>query len=363
MEIHGYEMRAAGEALHRGARPCEGPGPDQVLIEVAGCGVCHTDLGLLYDGVPTRHALPLVLGHEVSGVVVGEGAGVTGWKGASVIVPAVLPCGKCEVCLRGRGAICRSQVFPGNDDHGGFATHVVVPAHGLCRVPGDAAARDRLARLSVVADAVSTPYQAIRNSEVDSGDFVVFVGAGGVGSFGVQIARALGARVLAIDVDDDRLALVREHGAEWTINGRELSTKDLRKKVRDLAKGEKLPASEWKIFETSGTRGGQETAFALLTHGAVLGVVGYHPGDVSVRLSNLMAFAARAEGTWGCLPGLYPEILDLVLSDKVRIDPFVEEHPMSAINTIFERLRRHELKKRPILVPDFAGAGNHAAEE
>jgi 6-hydroxycyclohex-1-ene-1-carbonyl-CoA dehydrogenase len=355
MEIRGYEMRAVGEPLRLASRQCEGPGPDQALVEVVGCGVCHTDLGFLHDGVPTRHPLPLVLGHEVSGVVVAEGKGVSGLKGCTVIVPAVTPCGKCDLCGRGRGDICRAQVFPGCDDHGGFASHLVVPAAGLCKVPEGAVSRDALARLSVVADAVSTPFQAIRQSALARGDFAVFVGAGGVGGFGVQIAAALGARVLAIDVDADRLAMIAEHGAEWTLNAREFEAKDLRKKVRGIVKEAKLSPFEWKIFETSGTSGGQETAFGLLTFGATLGVVGFHPGSVKVRLSNLMAFAARAEGTWGCLPELYPEALDLVLSGKVRIDPFVETFPMSAVNDVIDRLRRHELKRRPVLLPDFDG--------
>jgi 6-hydroxycyclohex-1-ene-1-carbonyl-CoA dehydrogenase len=361
MEIVGYEMRAAGEPLVAGTRACDGPGADQVLIEVAGCGVCHTDLGFLYDGVPTRHGLPLVLGHEVSGVVVEEGRGVQGWKGESVIVPAVMPCGSCDLCRRGRGAICREQIFPGNDDHGGFASHLVVPARGLCRVPKKSVPRDRLARLSVIADAVSTPYQAIRNSGLKKGDFAIFTGAGGVGGFGIQIAAALGARVLAIDIDAERLEQIGEHGAEWTLNSLDLSPKELRRKVKEIASHARLPPYEWKIFETSGSKGGQETAFSLLNHGAVLSVVGYQPGEVTVRFSNLMAFAARAEGTWGCLPELYPDVLDLVLQGKVAIDPFVEEHPMSSINAIFDKLRRHEMKKRPVLIPDFGAAGTAGA--
>jgi len=214
---------------------------------------------------------------------------------------------------------------------------------------------DRLPRLSVIADAVSTPYQAIRNSGLEKGDFAIFTGAGGVGGFGIQIAAALGARVVAIDVDEERLAQIAEYGAEWTLNSLDLSPKELKKNVKAIARDAGVPPYEWKIFETSGSKGGQETAFSLLNHGAVLAVVGYQPGEVTVRFSNLMAFAARAEGTWGCLPELYPDVLDLVLQDRVSIEPFVEEHPMKSINEVFDKLRRHEMKKRPVLIPDFGG--------
>ena len=111
------------------------PGPGEVLVRTAGCGVCHTDLGFFYEGVPTRHPFPLTLGHEISGRVVATGAGAEAWREADVVVPAVIPCGECEACRAGRGQICPRQVFPGNDVHGGFGTHVRVPAKGLCRVP------------------------------------------------------------------------------------------------------------------------------------------------------------------------------------------------------------------------------------
>ncbi len=353
MRIHAFEMRAVGEPLVRTVRELRDPGPDEVVVEVKACGVCHTDLGFLHDGVPTRHALPLVLGHEVAGVVTACGANQAALAGKRVIVPAVIPCGSCDLCRRGRGDICKAQIFPGNDDHGGFASHLVVPGRGLCVVPG-AGDRDAFARLSVCADAVSTAYEAVRKSGVATGDFAIFVGVGGVGGFGAQIAHARGAHVLALDVDDDRLETIKGRGIRWVRNVRTLSAKDLKKEVRDLAKSAGLSPTEWRIFETSGTKPGQETAFNLLTHGAYLGVVGYYPGDVTVRLSNLMAFAARAEGTWGCPPEQFPEVLDLVQSGKVALEPFVELHPMTSINTVFDRLKKHELRKRPVLVPDFA---------
>ena len=83
------------------------PQAGEVVVEVAGCGVCHTDLGYFYDGVRTNHALPLALGHEVSGRVVAAGSGAEAWQGKAVIVPAVIPCGECDLCKRGRAAICR----------------------------------------------------------------------------------------------------------------------------------------------------------------------------------------------------------------------------------------------------------------
>ena len=134
MRIAGWVVRKGGEAMVREERE-ETPGPGEVLVKVAGCGVCHTDLGFYYDGIPTRKGFPLILGHEVSGTVVEAGEGAGEWKGRQVIVPAVIPCGSCRACSAGRGSICPRQIFPGSDVDGGFATHLRVPARGLCWLP------------------------------------------------------------------------------------------------------------------------------------------------------------------------------------------------------------------------------------
>ena len=107
IEAHRWLMTAVNTPLQRAAFDAA-PGPGEVSVAVAGCGVCHTDLGYFYDGVRTNHALPLALGHEVSGRVVACGAGAERWAGKAVIVPAVLPCGECDLCQRGLGTICRA---------------------------------------------------------------------------------------------------------------------------------------------------------------------------------------------------------------------------------------------------------------
>ena len=333
------------------------PGAGEVVVRVAGCGVCHTDLGFYYDGVPTRHPFPLTLGHEISGRVVAVGQGADQWLGRAVVVPAVMPCGVCEACRAGRGQICPRQVFPGNDVHGGFGTHVVVPARGLCPVPdlGDRAANPAgldLAALSVVADAVSTPYQAVMRAHLGPGDAAVWVGAGGVGGFGVQISAALGAATVAIDIDDDRLARLGSHGAALTLNSAQVDFKTLRKQVRDFADARAVPSWRVKIFEASGTPAGQALAFGLLGPGGLLSVVGYTPKTVEIRLSNLMAFDAIAQGNWGCLPEHYPAVVALALSGRIALEPFIDRRPLGAINAVFDELHRGSARGRTVLIPE-----------
>jgi len=248
--------------------------------------------------------------------------------------------------------------MPGNDIHGGFATHVVVPARGLCEVDERrlAAVGIDLADLSVIADAVTTPYQAVIQAGVTDGDLVIVNGVGGVGGYAAQIAAAFGATVVAIDVNDEKLTAVKEQGAALTLNAREMTPRELKAKIQTFTKERGLRPTEWIIFECSGTRAGQETAFGLLNHGGTLAVVGFTMDKVEIRLSNLMAFHARALGNWGCPPELYPKALELVLSGRVKVTPFVEKHPLSEINKIFEAAHAGMLKRRAVLIPDYRGA-------
>lgn len=352
IEAHRWLMTAPKAPLER-ARFSAHAGAGEVVVEVAGCGVCHTDLGYYYDGVRTNAPLPLALGHEISGTVVAAGAGAERWLGKTVIVPAVLPCGECDLCRRGLAPICRSQKMPGNDVQGGFASHVVVPGRGLCEVDPQrlAAAGLTLPQVSIVADALTTPYQAVRRAGVEPGCVAIVIGVGGVGGYCVQVARAFGAQVAAIDVDDAKLAAIAPHGAALTLNARSFDAKALKGEVAAFAKNNGLRPTEWRIFECSGTAAGQLTAFGLLVHGATLSVVGFTMDKVEVRLSNLMAFDARAIGNWGCPPEHYPAALDLVLAGKVAIAPFVELHPLDDINRVFHAVHAREIRRRAVLVP------------
>ena len=371
MQVNAWVMKAVGKKLERAEWTVGELPAGEVLVEVLGCGVCHTDLGYLFDGVPTRGPNPLTLGHEIVGKVVEVATDICGdLVGAHVVVPAVIPCGDCDPCVRGKSGICAKQIFPGNDIHGGFASHVQVPAHGLCQFqadefcgatgPSDADGRtsETLRALAVVADAITTPYHAICKAALKEGDVAVFVGVGGIGAFGAQIALARGAQVVALDINAERLSLLQKHGVKHTFNTGDMDAKTLKKTIRALAKAEGWPRAEWKLFETSGTVAGQELAFELLNFGATLMVVGYTMKKPTVRLSHLMAFEAEAKGVWGCPPALYPEALALVRNGDVKLDDYVEHHPMSDINAVLHAVHQGDIRKRVVFYPDFFPAPN-----
>ena len=323
---------------------------DETLVVISGCGVCHTDLSFWHFGVKTKKELPLTLGHEISGKVI---AGPSQWLGKNVIIPAVLPCGECELCKKGRSNMCQKQLMPGNDFDGGFASHIKVPAKYLCPVPDAVLAKYPLEKLAVVADAISTPYQVLQKSELEAGDLAIVIGVGGVGVYAALIAKIMGAKVLALDIDDEKLATAKANGVDATLNVKGLDIKAIKDNVKEIVKTLGVSRYGWKIFEMSGTKAGQELGFNLITFTSTLSIVGFTMEKPEVRLSNLMAFDAKVIGTWGCKPELYPEVIDLIASDKLKIEDFVELIPMSQINEVFQNTLAHKYKKRSILVPDF----------
>lgn len=349
MTMRALRLVAAGEPLELCDVAVPRPAADEVLVRVAGCGVCHTDVGFWREGVATRAPLPLTLGHEISGTVESAGADYTALLGRDVIVPAVIACGRCALCASGRSNACCAQVMPGNDIDGGFADRVVVPGRGLCLV------EDRggyeLAELAVVADAVTTPYQAVVRSGLAKGDLAVVVGVGGVGTHCVQIAAALGAHVVAIDISERRLEGVRNRGAALTVNSGELEFREIRSAVTRAAVEAGCAPHGWKIFECSGHHAGQELAYGLLPRAGTLIVVGFTLSKVQLRLSNLMALDATVQGTWGCRPELYPAALALVTTQRIALRPFIETHPLTDGATVLRRVADHELERRAVLVP------------
>jgi 6-hydroxycyclohex-1-ene-1-carbonyl-CoA dehydrogenase len=346
--MRALQLTAVGAPLELRELPEPTPGDDEVLVRVAGCGVCHTDIGFWQDGVPTKHPLPLTLGHEVAGTVVDAGPSYAALVDREVIVPAVMPCGTCDLCSSGRGNICRRQRMPGNDIQGGFADYIVVPGRGLC--PVETRGSYELADLSVIADAVTTPYQAIVRSGLAADQLAIVIGVGGIGIYCAQIAAGVGAHVVAIDVDDAKLAKAAAHGAGHTINAT-TPFKDLRAQVRDFARARGCADHGWKIYECSGTGPGQETAFGLLTYAATLMVIGFTLAKVELRLSNAMAFDATIQGTWGCKPELYPEALALVTGGTVKLSPFIRTFPLAEGPEVARRVAAHEIAERAILVP------------
>ena len=327
--FHGAERGLSIEEV-----PTPSPGPGEALVRVAGCGMCHTDLHYLDHGVPTFKPPPIILGHEAAGTVAAVGEGVTDWsEGDRVLIPAVLSCGRCRFCRMGRENLCERLEMLGNHIDGAYAEYVAVNASELIAVPDEIS----LEQASVIADAVSTPYHAVKyRGRVRTGDTVAVVGCGGVGLNIVQCAAIAGGRVIAIDLNEERLEIARTLGAEETINPEGVERLD--KHVRKLTGGGVDVA-----FEAIGQPKTIEMAFALLRKGGRLCVIGFSHEPATIPVGKLMFFELEMVGSLGCGGGDYPEIVELVRQGKLQLDPVVSGTiPLEEIEEGFDRLRRGE---------------------
>jgi len=340
-------MRAAvfhgnGSGLIVEEWPTPEPGPGEILVDVAACGVCHTDLHYLDHGTPTFKHPPIVLGHEVAGTVAGTGADVETFSaGDRVLLPAVLTCGRCEACRTGRENICEAGIMLGNHVDGGYAEFVVAPAKDSFHLPEEIP----LIEGAIIADALTTPYHAVVNrGRVRPGDAVVVVGAGGIGLNIVQMAAAVGARVVAVDVAEEKLAWARRLGAVDTVHAPSVDRVD--KAVRRATGGGADIA-----FEAVGRAATQEQALACLKTGGRLVLVGYSPESMGLNAGRVMFRELEIVGSLGCRPVDYPRVIELARQGKVKVAELVTHRfDLDEIDLAFDLLRSGE-SIRSVVVP------------
>lgn len=329
-------MRAArfvgsGQPLELTDVPDPVPGDGEVLIEVCACGICHTDLSFTDHGIPTMTPPPLTLGHEISGRVKALGTGATGFKeGDPVLLPAVYGCGECRFCKSGRENLCSKMVFFGSSQDGGFAEMIVAPAHVVFKLPEHIP----LDAACAIADAVSTPYHAVKNrGRAGEGDRVIVIGCGGIGINVVQCAAARGAEVMAIDLRDDSLAVAKELGATHTLNPTGIERVD--KAVKEVFKGGADIA-----FEAIGVKPTIELAFNCLGRGGRLCVIGYCAEKVVLAAAKIMFFEQEVVGSLGCPTAEYPPLIEDVAAGKIKVEPLISNRvSLENINDGMDLLR------------------------
>lgn len=305
-----------------------------MLVKVAACGLCHTDLGYIDHGVPTFKKPPLILGHEISGTVAGTGKGVNSWKeGEHVLLPAVYGCKHCRNCRNGRENICERMVMFGNNIDGGYAEYVIAPANDVFALPEEIP----LVEGAIIADAITTPYHAVINrGQVKPGDKVVVFGCGGIGLNIVQMAAAVGAEVVAVDVLDEKLAWATRLGAKATLNADKFERVD--KEVRALTSGGADVG-----FEAIGNPAVQEQTFSSIRNGGRLVMVGYSAKPMTLNSARVMYREMEVIGSLGCPPVDYPRVIELVRQGKILVSDLVTaKFPLDEINAALDGLRKGE---------------------
>jgi 6-hydroxycyclohex-1-ene-1-carbonyl-CoA dehydrogenase len=335
-------FHGSGKPLSIEEVPTPEPGPGEVLVKVAACGACHTDLHYIDHGVPTFKKPPMILGHETSGTVTALGSGVEGWKeGDRVLLPAVYGCGHCAMCRSGRENVCQSMVMFGNHIDGGYAEYILAPARHLFSMPENVP----LIEGCVIADAVTTPFHAVINrAKVKPGDQVVVFGCGGIGINVVQMAAAVGAHVIAVDMVDEKLEWATKLGAAETINPSGIDRID--KAIRKMTDGGAEVA-----FEAIGLPETQEQTFACLRPGGRFVVVGFSGKPMQLNTGRTMFLEMEVIGSLGCPPADYPRVLSLVQQGKIKVKELVTaQFPLDEINDAFDTLRKGK-GIRSVVVP------------
>lgn len=324
-------FRGADSPLRIEEWPTPEAGAGEVLVRVAACGLCHTDLHYIDHGTPTFKPPPLVLGHEISGTIEAVGPGVDGGRvGQNVLLPAVLACGACEACRRGRANICERSVMLGNNVDGGYAEYITAPAADAHPLPDEIP----LVEAAIIADALTTPYHAVvHRGRVQPGERVVVVGCGGVGLNLVQVAAAVGARVIAVDVAPSKLEWATRLGAEATIDASKTERVD--REARSLTGGGADIA-----FEAVGCARTQEQAMNSLRTGGRLVLVGYSPEMMPLNAGRVMFRELEIVGSLGCRPVDYPRVIDLARRGRLRVRELVSHRfPLESILDAFDALR------------------------
>ena len=250
------------------------PGPDEVLVQVMACGIDGTDLKLL-DGFGYTPELPFIIGHEVAGVVAETGERVNGFEaGDRVIIYNFTTCGDCLPCRTHREQICVNMggVLGAKDRHGGYAEYLAIPARQLVRVSERVAWPDS----AVCCDAGMTGFHAVDRAGIRLGESVLIIGVGGVGSMAVQLAKAAGTRVLAVELSEAKADWARQLGADEVLNPDQV---DISAAVRERTGGLGVDC----VIDIVGTTETMGTGINALRHGGRLVIVGYTPDYLPCR--------------------------------------------------------------------------------
>ena len=331
-------VRAFREPLVIEERPVPQPGPREALVRLEFTGVCHTDLHAAHGDWPVRPTLPFIPGHEGVGKVVAVGDGVTRVEVGDRVGNAWLwsACGECEYCETGWETLCPTQKNGGYSVDGSFGQYMLVDSVYCPIIPEDVDLR----AVGPILCAGVTVYKGLKVTDTQPGEWVLISGIGGLGHVAVDYALAMGRRVAAIDVDDEKLALARSHGAEVVVN----------------AKTSPDPVAELKEQTGGGVHGALVTAVnahafpqavgALRRRGTV-SLVGLPPESFPLDIFTTVLFGLTVRGSIVGTRKDMTEALDFFARGKIK--PTYAVRPLSEINEIFDDLERGKIGGRIVM--------------
>lgn len=313
--------------------------PGQVLVKLAACGVCHTDLHAADGDWPVRPRLPFIPGHEGVGTVAAVGAGVKHVReGDRVGVPWLhTACGHCEHCLTGWETLCDHQQMTGYSVNGGFAEYVLADPNYVGHLPAEGS----FEALAPILCAGLTVYKGLKVLEARPGQWVAIVGAGGLGHLAIQYARAMGFHVAAVDVDATKLGLAAALGAELCVNAADDDPAAVLQKELHGVHGALVTAVSRQSFSQS---------LAMLRKRGTMSMVGLPPGDFGLPIFDVVLNAKTVRGSIVGTRQDLNEALQFAAEKKVHAE--TTPHALDDVNVIFDALRRGRIEGRAVLTFD-----------
>ena len=317
------------------------PGRGQILVKTEACGVCHTDLHAAEGDWPLKPGLPFTPGHEGIGLVTALGSGVTAVKeGDRVGVPWLYSaCGHCEYCLAAREPVCAQARFGGYTQNGGFAEYILADPNYVAHIPDGLASRNAAPLIC----AGITSYKGLKETQARPGQWVVISGVGGLGHLGVQYAKAMGLQVCAVDIDDGKLAHAKKLGADALVNARQGDpVAAVIKATSGGAHGVLITAPSLPAFKQG---------VGMTRKWGTCVLVGIPPGEFPTPLFDVVAKCITIRGSFVGSRRDMAEALAFAADGKVKAD--IEIQPLSAINSVLQRLKTGDVPSRVVL--EFAG--------
>jgi L-iditol 2-dehydrogenase len=296
--------------------PAPAPGPEEVLIRVAACGICGSDVHG-FDGTSGRRIPPIVMGHEASGIVAATGKGVTKFReGDRVTFDSTVYCGQCEYCRAGDVNLCNKREVVGVScgdfrRAGAFAEYVTVPERIVYGLPDEMPFAE-----AAMLEAVSVALHALRVSEVKGGETALVIGAGMIGLLTLQAARVPGcSKIFVADVDASRLKMASEAGADEVILA---SGVELLAEIQELTGGRGVDL----VLEAVGRNETIASSIDCVRKGGTVTLIGNITPEVRLPLQKVVSRQIRLQGS-AASSGEYPEAIELIMAGKIKVKPLI----------------------------------------
>ncbi|ANW01412.1 alcohol dehydrogenase AdhP [Bradyrhizobium icense] len=330
-------VRAFGKPLVIEDVPMPVPGPGEILVKVKACGVCHTDLHAASGDWPVKPVPPFIPGHEAAGVVAALGPDVADFKLGDAVGVAWLhdACMRCEYCETGWETLCEHQHNTGYSVNGGFAEYVVASAAFAARLPAGA----DFAAIAPILCAGVTTYKGLKETDTRPGEWVVISGIGGLGHVAVQYAKAMGLKVVALDIAEDKLKLARAAGADHAVNA--MSADAVDSVLRDTGGG------AHGVLVTAVSTAAFAQALKMVRRKGTVSLVGLPPGEFPTPIFDVVLKRITVRGSIVGTRRDLDEAIAFAAEGKVHSE--ITRAPLADINAIFDRMKSGKIDGRMVL--------------